>query len=40
MVDHTVIHFEIPADNVEKLKAFYSELFGWKIEKAPGSIDY
>ena len=40
MVDHTVIHFEIPADNVEKLRRFYSELFGWKIEKTPGPMDY
>ncbi len=40
MVDHTVIHFEIPADNVEKLKRFYTELFGWKIEKTPGPMEY
>jgi predicted enzyme related to lactoylglutathione lyase len=33
MVDHTVMHFEIPADNMEKLRKFYTELFGWKIEK-------
>ena len=40
MVDHTVVHFEIPAENVEKLKDFYTQLFGWKIEKTPGPIDY
>jgi predicted enzyme related to lactoylglutathione lyase len=40
LVDHTVIHFEIPAKNVEKLRTFYSELFGWKITRAPGPIDY
>jgi predicted enzyme related to lactoylglutathione lyase len=34
MVDHTIIHFEIPADNVEKLTKFYAELFKWKFEKA------
>jgi len=33
LVDHTVVHFEIPADNVEKLSAFYKSLFGWKFEK-------
>jgi predicted enzyme related to lactoylglutathione lyase len=33
MTDHTIIHFEIPADDVEKMRKFYSELFGWKIEK-------
>jgi predicted enzyme related to lactoylglutathione lyase len=31
----TIVHFEIPADNVENNKKFYSELFGWKIEKLP-----
>ena len=40
MVDHTIIHFEIPADDVEKLRKFYSKLFGWKIEKTPGPMDY
>ena len=33
----TIIHFEIPADDVERSKKFYSDLFGWKIEKWPGS---
>jgi len=40
MVDHTIVHFEIPADDVEKLRKFYSKLFGWKIEKFPGSMEY
>ena len=40
LFDHTIVHFEIPADDVEKLRKFYSELFGWKIEKTPGPIDY
>ncbi len=40
MVDHTIVHFEIPADDVEKLKKFYSNLFGWKIEKMPGPMEY
>ena len=40
MVDHTIIHFEIPADDVEKLRKFYTKLFGWKIEKTPGPVDY
>jgi predicted enzyme related to lactoylglutathione lyase len=39
-MDHTVVHFEIPANNVEKLGKFYAELFGWKIEKMPGPIEY
>lgn len=40
VMDHTIVHFEIPAKNVEKLKNFYSKLFGWKIEKAPGPMEY
>ena len=34
------MHFEIPANNVEKLKKFYCDLFGWKIEKMPGEMEY
>jgi predicted enzyme related to lactoylglutathione lyase len=34
------VHFEIPADDLEKLRKFYSELFGWKIEKMPGPVEY
>ena len=34
------MHFEIPADNLEKLKKFYGDLFGWKIEKMPGGMEY
>jgi predicted enzyme related to lactoylglutathione lyase len=29
----SIVHFEIPADDVERAKKFYSTLFGWKIEK-------
>jgi predicted enzyme related to lactoylglutathione lyase len=32
MVDHTIVHFEIPADNIELLRKFYSDLFGWKFQ--------
>jgi predicted enzyme related to lactoylglutathione lyase len=39
-MDHTIIHFEIPAEDVTKLRKFYSELFGWKINRAPGPIEY
>ena len=33
----TIVHFEIPADDVERSRKFYSDLFGWKIEKWPGT---
>lgn len=29
----SIVHFEIPADNVERARSFYSTLFGWRIEK-------
>ena len=29
---HEVGHFEIPADNVDGLRSFYSSLFGWEFE--------
>ena len=40
MVDNTIIHFDIPANDLEKLKTFYSKLFNWKIFRAPGPVDY
>ena|SRR3990170_6481090 len=39
-MDHTIVHFEIPAKDLEKLKKFYGDLFGWKIEKMPGGMEY
>lgn len=39
-MDHTIVHFEIPAENLERLKKFYSDLFGWKFEKFPGPTEY
>jgi predicted enzyme related to lactoylglutathione lyase len=35
MVIKTVVHFEIPANDAERLSRFYTEVFGWKFEKAP-----
>lgn len=32
----TIVHFEIPSDNIERSKKFYHELFGWKIDKWSG----
>ena len=29
----TIVHFEIPADDIERARKFYTDLFGWKIEK-------
>ncbi len=39
-MDHTIVHFEIPADEVSKLKAFYEHVFGWTIVQVGGPIEY
>ena len=36
----SIVWFEIPADNNERAKKFYSSLFGWKITPFPGMPDY
>lgn len=30
-----VVHFEIPADDTERAKTFYSDAFGWEISSWP-----
>jgi uncharacterized protein len=35
----TIVHFEIPANDIGRAKKFYNDLFGWKIEKWPGTED-
>ncbi|HXG36657.1 MAG TPA: VOC family protein [Dehalococcoidia bacterium] len=34
-----VVHFEIPADDVERAKKFYSSCFGWRTQSIP-EMDY
>jgi uncharacterized protein len=36
----SIVWFEIPADNVERARKFYSTLFSWKIEMFPGPKEY
>jgi predicted enzyme related to lactoylglutathione lyase len=36
----SIVWFEIPADVPERATAFYSNLFGWKINPFPGNSDY
>jgi len=31
-----VVHFELPADDVERAQAFYREAFGWQMNSMPG----
>jgi predicted enzyme related to lactoylglutathione lyase len=37
---HGIVWFEIPADDAERARKFYSGLFGWKITRFPGMADY
>jgi len=32
---HSVSHFELPYDNPERAKGFYSQVFGWQIQDIP-----
>ncbi len=36
---HTIVHFEIPADQPERAAKFYRELFGWEISRWEGPAD-
>lgn len=36
----TICHFHIPAEDMRRAKKFYTELFGWKIERIPGPMEY
>ena len=36
----TIVHFDVPADDLERAKEFYSGLFDWKFEHPPGMEDY
>lgn len=35
-----VVHFEITAEDAERITKFYEEVFGWKIQKWEGPVDY
>jgi predicted enzyme related to lactoylglutathione lyase len=32
----TIVHFDVPAENIDRAKKFYSGLLGWKFESWPG----
>lgn len=34
------IHFELSVDDPDRAVKFYTEAFGWKIERWPGPVDY
>jgi uncharacterized protein len=36
---NAIVHFEIPADNVQRAKKFYEDAFGWKMSD-PWNMNY
>ena len=38
-VPASIVWFEIAADNVERARKFYGQLFGWKITRFPGAVN-
>jgi uncharacterized protein len=36
----TIVHFDVPADDIERAQAFYGSLFGWTFEKYGGPMEY
>jgi hypothetical protein len=36
----TIVHFDIPSEDVTRAKEFYESLFGWRIFGPPGMPDY
>lgn len=36
----TIVHFEIPSDDIARANRFYMGLYGWKMENMPGPTEY
>ncbi len=36
----TLVHFELPADDPERAKQFYIDLFGWQFRPSEGGFEY
>jgi len=35
-----MVHFNIQADDPQRAMDFYTKVFGWKFEEAPGGVEY
>lgn len=40
MAHGDITHIDIPVVDLDKARAFYSDLFGWQIQAPPGFEDY
>ncbi|MDD1707198.1 MAG: VOC family protein [Methanoregulaceae archaeon] len=36
----TIVHFDLPVDDPQRAKKFYTELFGWNFVAPPGFQDF
>ena len=36
----SLVHFELPADDTERAREFYGELFGWQYRTWEGPVEY
>lgn len=36
----TIVHFDLPADDIARAQSFYASLFGWTFERYAGPIEY
>jgi uncharacterized protein len=37
---HTIVHMEVPADDVKRAREFYAKLFGWETKEAGPGMEY
>ncbi|GAB5404169.1 MAG: hypothetical protein Aurels2KO_24000 [Aureliella sp.] len=35
-----VCHFEVPYSDKDRMESFYSKVFGWQFQPAPGDVPY
>ena len=36
----TIVHFDVPADDIQRAKTFYETVFNWEITRVPGPMGY
>lgn len=36
----TIVHFDIPTEDMNRARNFYEKLFNWTIEQVPGPMEY
>lgn len=37
---NSIVHFEIDAEDVERVSVFYEDVFGWRFSRWEGPMDY